>query len=376
MSSESVKQAGPLRLATIFSGIGAPEHALQRLGWDYQSVFACDNDKFARKSYEANYELGPFFDDVCDISGAEFADKVDLLIGGPPCQAFSSFGLQRGIGEQRGQLLWEFFRVVSEVRPRVFIFENVTGLLRRKHRKSFDVMLDEFRALGYRVYGRTLNARNYGVPQSRERVFAVCFRDTEREFTFPRPMDLTVTLQDLLEDAPHVKYHLNDKQMNAVGQRILDDFVTINSKIAMCQTTQQGNSRNGDLIAVDAKYSLSNLAMRSIQRRIRNGLASVDDAIAQCLLSRYDSNWNGSFVSLPSGRLRNLTPRECLRLMGFADTWQIVVSDRQMYKQAGNSMVVDVLMALMKAIYERSETRPDAPHASEQREASILTSSH
>lgn len=123
------KNKNILKLATVFSGIGAIEQALQKIKVPHKIIFACDNDKFVKESYFANYNFNAWYDDVNDINGHYFKNKIDLFVGGSPCQSFSHLGNRQGINDLRGFLIYEFIRLVDEMKPKMFIFENVKGLL-------------------------------------------------------------------------------------------------------------------------------------------------------------------------------------------------------------------------------------------------------
>ena len=204
-----------IKLATVFSGIGAVEHALDRLNISHEIVFACDNGERTLKtkydeiiahcesmdniqrnnyvtalydaqtginhvetSYKANYTIPTerFFQDVKLLDGTEFADQVDLFVGGSPCQSFSVMGKRGGLEEARGTLFYEYARLVSEIRPKVFIYENVTGMLNHDKGHTWEVITNIFDSLGYVWKHWVLNCKDFGVPQNRRRIFVVGFR--------------------------------------------------------------------------------------------------------------------------------------------------------------------------------------------------------
>lgn len=164
-----------IRIGTVFSGIGAIEHALQRLGLKHSIMFAGDIDLNCRKSYFANYEIeeDDWFSDVRDFDARKYKGIVDFVIGGAPCQAFSMVGHRLGFEDARGTLFYEFARVVKETQPKLFLFENVRGLLNHDKGRTWHVMHDIFEELGYDVKFRVLNSCDYGIPQHRERVYFV-----------------------------------------------------------------------------------------------------------------------------------------------------------------------------------------------------------
>lgn len=210
------KRKEMIRLATVFSGIGAIEHALQRLELPHNIVFACDNGdieveqseeeikahlstlrtakekkkyidglygksrktNFVEKSYFSNYSISPddFYRDVRFLDGTVYQNQVDLFVGGSPCQSFSMVGKRGGFEDTRGTLFYEFARLVKEIQPRVFIYENVKGVMSHDNGNTWTIMQNVFSEMGYKWDYAILNAKNYGIPQNRERLFVVGFK--------------------------------------------------------------------------------------------------------------------------------------------------------------------------------------------------------
>jgi DNA (cytosine-5-)-methyltransferase len=158
-----------MRLGSLFSGLGTAEIATKAVFDDARCVFACEIDKYARASFEANVSCEEFYKDVREIDGSKYKDKIDILIGGSPCQDFSLAGLRAGIAGERGQLLYEYLRVLKEARPKYFVFENVKGLLSINKGKTFNTLLEYVKGLGYFLTYQILNTKDYGIPQNRER---------------------------------------------------------------------------------------------------------------------------------------------------------------------------------------------------------------
>jgi len=227
-----------LRLSTVFSGIGAIEHALKRMGVPYELVFACDIDNFVKETFFANYNIDEsrWFKNIQDIDGKPFKDKVDIFVGGSPCQSFSLVGKRRGFKDSRGTLFYDFARLVKEIQPKIFIFENVKGLLSHDSGQTWEVIQNTFGELGYDFKAQVLNAKDYGIPQHRERLFVIGFKK-RTNFEFPKPIELTLSMQDLLEDYPEEKYYLGQKGVNFVtSKKNLDKrYTQINGSIALCQ---------------------------------------------------------------------------------------------------------------------------------------------
>ncbi len=354
-----------IKLATVFSGIGAIEHALQRMDVPTKLVFACDIDKFAKESYFANYDISEdqWIDDISCVDGNKYVGKVDLFVGGSPCQSFSMVGKRKGLGDERGLLIYEFSRLVNEIQPTVFIWENVKGVLSHNDGKTWGHIKKEFDKLNYDFYYQVLNARNYGVPQNRERLFVVGFKKPVEGFEFPSKQSLNLSMSDFLEDNPDSKYFLGEKGVAFVTKEknIKKRYTQINGDVALCQKKNQQFNWHGDFIMsklngqVDKKYFLSEKVEKYV---LSSGTKSfytkpeTDLSVARPLLATMAKMHRAgvdNYVTRGS-KLRKLTPRECFRLMGFDDRFKIVVSDTQAYKQAGNAIVVDVLINLLNSI--------------------------
>ena len=365
-----------IRIATLFSGIGAIEHSIERLGLNHEIVFAGDIDPFVKKSYFANHNINEknWHDDVTRFNAKKYKYKVDLLVGGSPCQSFSMVGKRAGLKDTRGTLFYDFARVIDECRPKVFIFENVKGLLSHDDGKTWRVIQEVFNSLGYKIFSQTMNSKNYGIPQHRERIFVVGFRKKSGEFIFPASIKLETTMQDFLEDFTDSKYFLGGKGIKFVtsSKNRSKRYTQIDGEVALCQKANQQFNWHGDFIfegvenpmafdefvfnvnEVEEKYFLSKKVKHYVlaggTKNFRTS-KKTDLPVARPLLQTMHKMHRAgvdNYVTYEQGKIRKLTPKECLRLMGFRDTFKIAVSDTQMYRQAGNSIVVDVLIALLK----------------------------
>lgn len=367
-----------IKLATVFSGIGAVEQALLRMGQEYSTVFACDNGErmidveyekefdhvkslnsikekreyveklyqentrktnFVKQSYLANYEIEDdnFFEDVKLLDGTDFKGKVDLFVGGSPCQSFSVIGAKGGFNDTRGTLFYEYARLVKEIEPKVFIYENVYGLTRHDKGKTWSIMQQVFEELGYHYKYEILDSRNYGIPQGRRRILVVGFKDEEvfNKFRYPEQMNLEYTMQDFLEEN------------TAIGS-----LQSVNGKLTKI------NEEKGE---PEERYYLSEKLLKYClspgTKNFMHADAKIDLPIARALLSTMGNSHRSSVNNYvtTNGRVRALTIREAHRLMGFPDSYNIVVSKAQAYKQAGNSIVVDVLIHLCEEIIKAEE---------------------
>ncbi len=369
-----------VRIGTVFSGIGAIEHAFQRLNLRHKIVFAGDIDDKCKMSYFANYEISEdnWFSDIREFDAKPYKGKVDFIVGGAPCQAFSMVGRRLGFEDARGTLFYEFARVVKETQPKLFLFENVRGLLNHDKGRTWRVMHDIFEELGYDVKFRVLNSCDYGIPQHRERIYCLGFKN-KTDFKFPAPIDLEYRMYDFLEDYIDTKYFLREKGIKFVTSHKNREksYTQINGDVQLCQKRNQQFNWHGDFVYhpdseltptdaafdefvfdvkdVEEKYYLSEKVARYVLAGGTKGFKTsteTDLDIARPLLQSMHKMHRAGVDNYVThkGRIRKLTPRECLRLMGFRDTFKIVVSDTSAYQQAGNSIVVDVLIALLKQL--------------------------
>lgn len=350
-----------IRLGTSFSGIGAIEHAFHRLGLKCKIQFAGDIDGDCKKSYFANYDIDEnrWHTDIHQFDAKPFFGQVDLFVGGAPCQAFSIRGKRGGFEDTRGTLFSEFARVVIECQPKVFIFENVKGMLNHDRGNTWRVIKQTFEEdCGYDVYYQVLNGRDYGIPQNRERIYCIGFKQ-ETEFKYPSPIPLESNMYDYLLDVFDSKYLLKERGVHFVTESVnhQKSYTQINGDIMLCQKRNQQFNWHGDFVfhpalandntdvdRDDYLYRLDDYEEDYYKSKTpqRYAIKPIQGGLQQMIRE------GNLAVDNTKGRFRKLTPRECLRLMGFDDSFKIVVSDTAAYKQSGNSIIVNVLMALLK----------------------------
>lgn len=288
-----------LKLLELFGGIGACSKALERLGIDYEIVDYVEIDKYAVKSYNAIHGTNFEPQDICEW---DKDIEVDLIMHGSPCQDFSLAGKQAGGDKDSGtrsSLMYETIRIVEKLKPKYVIWENVKNLLSKKHRHNFDAYLETMEQLGYTNYYQVLNAKDYGIPQNRERVFTISIRkDIDKGYTFPQPQELKLKLKDMLEDEVDEKYYLSEKMIKYISATGTANFKNpdckINLDIARPLTTDQ-NKRAGttnylsfdlpdnyDLNQVVRKYGLFDTEKSKHQAGSvydKNGLAPTLDTM-------------------------------------------------------------------------------------------------
>lgn len=347
-----------IRLGTSFSGIGAIEHAFHRLGLNVQIQFAGDIDPDCKKAYLSNYPLleDRWHDDIAAFDAKPFKGQVDLFVGGAPCQAFSMRGKRGGFEDTRGTLFREFARIVIECQPKVFIFENVKGMLSHDRGRTWSVIKQTFEEdCGYQVYYQVLNGKDYGVPQSRDRIYCIGFKKPT-DFKYPAPIPLTKTKFDCLDKHIPSNLFLKEKGANFITRTInhQKSYTLVNGDISLCQKRNQQFNWHGDFVfhplAKDEIFDPEDPTIHRVDKFEEQYY--IDSNTSRYVLRKesdklFEMRGAKSF-NATMGRYRKLSPRECLRLMGFDDSFDIVVSDTATCKQSGNSIVVDVLMALLK----------------------------
>lgn len=401
-----------MKILELFGGIGACSKALEKLKIDYEIVDYVEIDKYAVRSFNAinNTSFEP--QDICKW---DKNIEVDLIMHGSPCQDFSLAGLQAGGDKDSGtrsSLMYETLRIVEKLKPKYVIWENVKNLLSKKHKHNFDAYLEAMGKIGYSNYYEVLNAKDYGIPQNRERIFTVSIRnDIDDGFKFPPKQELTLRLKDMLEEKVEEKYYLSNKMVNYISKTGTANFKNHDSKInldvARPLTTNQ-NKRAGttnyfsenlpnnyNLEEVNRLYGIFDTKESKHQAGSvydANGLSPTLDTmqggyrqpcveiikdgslyenkqagtiynkngLCPTITTEASQNWN--ILLNEKIKIRKLTPKECWRLMGFDDedfykAKNIGISDTQLYKQAGNSIVVNVLEAILNNLL--LEERPN-----------------
>lgn len=357
-----------LKVLSLFSGIGAFEKALKRKGIPYELVNYCEIDKYASKAYSLvhNVPEDKNLGDITKVDEKSLQD-FDLMTWGFPCCDISVAGKQQGIikGETRSGLYYEGLRILKEKKPKYSIIENVKALISKKFRKEFKQILSDLTSLGYTTYWKVLNAKNYGIPQNRERVFIISVKtDIGQVFEFPEGFDNGVQLKDLLEDEVDSKYFLNEsiatRLIREAGRDtdIIPKSMTTAKEVLPCITPDRVNKRqNGRRFKENGEPMFTITAQDRHGVLIKIGCIGTDSQANRVYaaegLACTQSSLGGGLgaktgLYLTNYRIRKLTPKESFRLMGFDDNdYQILkdnkISDTQLYKMAGNSIVVNVL---------------------------------
>ena len=321
----------------LFAGIGGIRMGFDNaFGKGINTVFVSEWDEFAQKTYKANYK--DKFEIAGDITQIKEEDipSFDICLAGFPCQAFSLAGKHGGFnddyhGRCRGTLFLDVARICEYHKPKVIFCENVKGLVIHDKGRTFKVITETFESLGYKVFSKVLNSKDFGVPQNRERIYIVCFRNdiAPETFEFPEGTDSTKTIRDILDDAPvSSKYYLSDVYMDTLRKhrarheskgngfgyevRDLDDI----AGAIVCG----GMGRERNLIVDHREHSMVPVT------HIKGEINKED--------------------------IRKMTPREWARLQGFPDSYKLELADTHLYKQFGNSVTVNVIEAIARKIKE------------------------
>jgi DNA (cytosine-5)-methyltransferase 1 len=405
-----------IKVGSDFSGVGAFNQALNRLGIEYKEVFACDMDKYARQTFVHNYGEPKYY--PTNVYEREIpTESLDIYMTSPPCQAFSLAGKRLGKNDKRGILFFNSLEFIEKNKPRFFIFENVKGLLSDDGGRTFSewvnflggksvngapVLFPYADSVPYHLYWKVLNAKHHGVPQNRERVFLIGIRDDiDNNFSFPAEEHLTKRLKDVLESEVDKKYFLSEKGIEHILAKE-GVYTGINEDPTRCLTTRYSASLAGTFIQIKSATSkgyeeategdsinFSVFNSKTRRGRIGKGVAQTLDTqcnqgvmVAKICRSeegkklRKESMINGKDFTpfqakqiifevsnimncvttattkdnllINNYQIRRLTPRECFRLMDFPDSFTWICSDSQAYKQAGNSIVVNVLYKILK----------------------------
>ena len=300
------------KVVSLFSGAGGLDLGFHKAGFDI--IWANDFDKYAVQTYKMNFKNEIIFDDINNID-FNTIPSADVVIGGFPCQPFSMMGSELGFEDTRGTVFFTVANLIKQMinrgeKPKVVVLENVRRLLTHDGGNTFKVIKHVLEhELGYKVFYKILNSSDYGVPQTRNRIFIVCFDEKVIDFNFPKKVELKSTMQDLLERNVDEKYFLSDRLLKTI------------------------------LLNGTGNYK----AKSEIDLKIARPLCSTMHKMHRACQDNYVTD---------NGKVRRLTPREAARLQGFPDDFVIPVSDTQAYRQFGNAVTVNVAESVAKSILE------------------------
>lgn len=310
------------KTVSLFAGIGGFDIALSSAGFDM--IWANDFDKYAVKTFKENVHpniiLGDINKHINDIP------KHDVLVGGFPCQPFSTLGKLKGFDDERGTLFFTIKEILQKYDTKVAILENVKNIVNHNNGKTFAKIKKDLEEIGYKVYYQVLNSADYGIPQRRNRVIIVAFNKKyfkDEPFIYPLPKPLTVTAQDFLDDDVEEKYFIST---NMIG-------------------TILGKGTKGYIVKPTIDQPICKTLTATMHKMHR---ASQDNYFT-------DIKNHQKYCDIKKTNIRKLTPNECRKLQGFPSDWKQVVSDTQAYKQFGNAVTVDVIYAVAKEVFEYIE---------------------
>lgn len=303
----------------LFSGIGGFRLAFESEG--AKCVFSADNDKYACETYLLNFGEYPY-KDVTKLDIKEIPD-FDILCAGFPCQPFSIAGYRKGFADTRGTLFFDIERIISAKNPKAFILENVKGLVNHDKGKTFKIILDTLeKKLNYKVFYKVLNSKDFGVPQNRERIYIIGFKDHRIEFEFPKKLNKKVSLKDV----------------------IIENINPNHSEVKISPTAKFNIINH---LKNHKKYHLIKDYEYLIAYEIRKSRVSFRfDGLSPTLTAKMGTGGNN--VPVLVNKMRKLSVRECLRIQGFPDSFKIIPNKSQSYKQIGNSVSVSVIKELAK----------------------------
>lgn len=308
-----------LKILELFGGIGACSKALEKLGIQYEIADYVEIDKYAVKSFNAMHNTNFEPQDICEWNKDI---EVDLIMHGSPCQDFSLAGKQAGGDKDSGtrsSLMYETIRIVEKLKPKYVIWENVKNLLSKKHRHNFDAYLETMVNLGYKNFYKVLNAKDYGIPQNRERVFTISIRDDNK--------------------------HCDD---NSLGFKYYREYKTIYYKFPPKQELKLKIKDMLENEVDDYYYNVCPSMIKALQDGKVKDITNLDYCNT---LTTKQARWNNAGMVKDKKGLRYITGREAFKLMGFDDSdydkVSMVCNIHQIWKQAGNSIVVNVLEAIL-----------------------------
>ena len=349
----------PIRLIELFAGIGSQAKALKNLGVDFEHWFVCEFDEPAIRSYNAVHGTDFTTSDVTkitanDLNICDAEHFTYLLTYSFPCQDLSNAGkgqgMEKGSGTRSG-LLWEVERLLNESDelPQVLLMENVPQVHSAKNREHFDKWIAFLESKGYSNHWQDLNSKDYGIPQSRNRCYMVSILG-DYSFEFPEPVPLELRLGDLMEREPDEKYYLSEDRCDKIAnwksqQNPLERVSGVNSISPTLTARGAGEYHSGMILFSPGLEDTTNLRSVVLQRAVCNN--AVDIIKPRAI----------------NARLRVITPVESWRLMGFddidLDRASKVCDPKHLYQQAGNSIVVNVLMAIFKELFIPTKTRSE-----------------
>lgn len=313
---------GKLKMASFFAGVGGIDLGFEQTG-HFETVYANEFDKYAVKTFEENFDIEADHRDIREVSGDD-VPEVDVFLAGWPCQPFSQAGLRQGFKDQkgRGDTYFELERLYQQKQPKIIFLENVKNLIGHDGGRTFRVISESLENAGYHIKFQVMNGMDYGnVPQNRERIYVVAFKDYEqyKSFEFPMPQRLTTTLQDVIdfENEQEERYYYTPEKHKFYDE--LDEGMTDPNSIYQWRRVYVRENKSGVVPTLTANMGTGGHNVPLI--RAKHGI-------------------------------RKLTPREAFNVQGYPESYKFpeTQSNTQLYKQAGNSVVVPVIHRIAERI--------------------------
>ncbi|HGN2047040.1 TPA: DNA cytosine methyltransferase [Proteus mirabilis] len=312
-----------MKCASFFAGVGGIDIGFERAGFD--TVYANELDKFAVATLKENFDFIIDHRDIRDVKTNEIPD-FDIMLAGFPCQAFSVAGYRQGFDDEkgRGNLFFELERIFSEKKPPVIFLENVKNLVTHDKGNTFKVILNSLHKHGYHVSHKVLNAAEYGnIPQNRERIYVVCFQDEQahKRFSFPEKTPLTKEISDLLEDENTIEPRYFYTAKTPFFDQLVEDVVNAETLYQWRRKYVRANKNNlCPTLTANMGTGGHNVPLLNVQKK--------------------------------TNTIRKLTPRECFNFQGYPANYKLPkdMSNANLYKQAGNSVVIPVIERIAQQI--------------------------
>lgn len=300
-----------IKVIDLFAGIGGIRRGFEQASeGNIDCVFTSEWDKYAAQTYSANYPNEKVYGDITQVDVKDIPDH-DILLAGFPCQPFSQAGLKKGFDDTRGTLFFDIERILIAKKPKAFMLENVKRLRTHDGGRTLEVILKHLKNAGYKnVQYEVLNARDFGLPQNRERIFIIGFLDENIKFEFPKPSKVKTRIGNILQDFVDSKYTISDRLWEGHQRRKIENKL-------------KGKGFGFGIVNENSEYS-------------------------NTISARYYKDGSEILIEQKNKNPRKLTPREAARLQGFPDSFKIEVSDNQAYKQFGNSVPVNTIEAVAR----------------------------
>lgn len=307
------------KLAGLFGGVGGIELGFEQAGFNV--VWANEFDEKASITYKENHEHELFVEDIHNVEPSDIKEDIDILTGGFPCQAFSVAGYRKGFEDERGNLFFEILRLAVAKQPRVLFMENVKNLVGHDNGNTFQVILQALSDNGYHVKHKVMNGSEYGnVPQNRERIYIVAFKNESdyEKFDFPEPVALTKTLQDVIDFETKVDDKFYYKPEKCIFYDQLEEAITSKNTIYQWRRKYVRENKSG---------------------------------VCPTLTANMGTGGHNVPLIFTDHGIRKLTPKECFNIQGFPADFKLPeLANSHLYKQAGNSVVVPVIRRIAENI--------------------------